>query len=157
MRMLSVSAPYAGSCLFVAVPDVVADWGATLVEYERWHGVVAEFGFPRALVIQDGADEASVPWDDCEALFIGGSTEWKLGHDAAALSIAAKVRGKHVHMGRVNSARRLMYANSIGCDTADGTFLKFGPDKNLVRLLRWLDKLDSGEQMNLFRSELESA
>ena len=70
-------------------------------------------------------------------LFIGGTTEWKLGRHARALVREAKQRGKHVHMGRVNSAKRYRYAEAIGCDSADGTFLTFGPDANLPRLLAW--------------------
>ena len=50
----------------------------------------------------------------------------------------AKRRGKHVHMGRVNSLTRLRYADHIGCDSADGTYLVFGPDVNLPKLLDWL-------------------
>jgi hypothetical protein len=46
--------------------------------------------------------------------------------------------GKGTHMGRVNSNRRLQYAATIGCDSADGTYLAFGPDQNLPRLLWWL-------------------
>ena len=33
----------------------------------------------------------------------------------------AKRRRKWVHMGRVNSERRIRYAASIGCDSIDGT------------------------------------
>jgi hypothetical protein len=65
-------------------------------------------------------------------------SEWKLGAAARALTAEAKARGKHVHMGRVNSLRRLRYADAIGCDSADGTFLAFGPDINLPPLLGWL-------------------
>lgn len=45
-------------------------------------------------------------------------------------------------MGRVNSRTRLGIAEWFGCDSADGTYLAYGPDKNLPRLLRWLDELD---------------
>jgi hypothetical protein len=38
--------------------------------------------------------------------------------------------------------RRLRYATSIGCHSADGTFLAFGPDRNLPRLLGWLTEID---------------
>ena len=40
---------------------------------------------------------------------------------ALALVREAQARGKHVHFGRVNGLRRLQYANSIGCDTVDGS------------------------------------
>jgi hypothetical protein len=56
----------------------------------------------------------------------------------------AKAHGKHVHMGRVNSERRFKYAASIGCDSCDGTFLTYGPDVNLPRLMAWLRTNDYG-------------
>lgn len=136
----------ASRCLFVAVPDVVADWAATVQLYGAWNGRIAAYGYPRALVIQDGATVETIPWDDLEAIFVGGTTDWKLGGEAATIVGEAKRRGKHAHMGRVNSYRRLAYAREIGCDTADGTFLKFAPDVNLPRLERWLERLDAHEQ-----------
>lgn len=45
-------------------------------------------------------------------------------------------------MGRVNSRSRLKIAEWFGCDSADGTYLAYGPDKNLPKLLKWLDELD---------------
>lgn len=56
-----------------------------------------------------------------DALFIGGSTEFKLSEFAATLAQMAKRRRKWVHMGRVNTRRRVRYAASIGCDSIDGT------------------------------------
>jgi hypothetical protein len=73
-----------------------------------------------------------------DVLFIGGDTEWKLGPVASDLAAQAKRRGKWVHMGRVNSEKRLRYADAIGCDSADGTYLTFGPDVNLPKTLAWL-------------------
>ncbi len=51
----------------------------------------------------------------------------------------AKDRGKQVHVGRVNSARRLRWARDHGADSADGTYVGFGPDVNLPKVTRWLD------------------
>lgn len=65
-------------------------------------------------------------------------TEWKVGTMAAAVTAEAKRRGKWVHMGRVNSEDRLTRAREMGCDSADGTYLAFGPDVNLPILLGWL-------------------
>jgi hypothetical protein len=79
-----------------------------------------------------------MPWPWFDVLFLGGSTAWKLGPAARRLTAEAKARGKRVHMGRVNSLRRLRYADATGCDSADGTFLAFGPDVNLPALLGWL-------------------
>lgn len=63
--------------------------------------------------------------------------EWKLGAAAAALTAAAVARGKRVHMGRVNSRRRMQAAADMGCASCDGTFLAFGPERNLPQLLAW--------------------
>jgi hypothetical protein len=38
----------------------------------------------------------------------------------------------------VNSLRRLRHAAAIGCHSVDGTYLAYGPDRNLPTLLRWL-------------------
>jgi len=78
-----------------------------------------------------------VDWDSFDALFIGGSTEWKLGPEARAFSSEAKARGKWLHMGRVNTWRRYEIAESFGCDSVDGTTILFGPSKNLPIVLGW--------------------
>ena len=74
-------------------------------------------------------------------LFIGGTDEFKLGPDAEAIGREAKDRGKWLHMGRVNSIKRLRIAKRMGCDSVDGTYLSFGPDKNTVRMRRFLDQV----------------
>jgi len=79
-----------------------------------------------------------VPWGSFDALFIGATISWKLGSAAAALAAEARARGLTVHMGRVNSLRRLRYAHTIGCHSVDGTYLAYGPDRNLPTLLGWL-------------------
>lgn len=126
-------------CLFAVVPDVVADAGATNRRWGAWHLGLMRRGFPTAYVLQDGA--TAIPrWAD--AVFIGGSTEWKLGPDARRLVELAKRHGKWVHMGRVNSLKRLRYADSIGCDSADGTTIAIAP-KNLDRVRGWLHAIDA--------------
>jgi hypothetical protein len=42
-----------------------------------------------------------VPWDAFDVLFLGGTTDWKLGPAAADLTAEARRRGLVVHMGRV--------------------------------------------------------
>lgn len=115
------------SCLFATVPDVVGDAAATLAMSAPMLPRIRDLGYPVALVAQDGLEDLDVPWSDFDCLFIGGTTDWKLGAHAARLVNEAKLRGKWVHMGRVNSLRRMVYAESIGCDSADGTYLRFNP------------------------------
>lgn len=127
----------AASCLFAVAPDVVGDAAATLERSRPWLPKIRELGYPAAFVAQDGQEHLPVPWDDFDVLFIGGTTDWKLGPAARGLVAKAKGRGMWVHMGRVNSERRYEYARAIGCDSCDGTYLTFGPDVNLPRLLAW--------------------
>jgi hypothetical protein len=115
------------SCLFATAPDVVGDAVATLELSRPMFQPIRDAGYRVALVAQDGLEDLDVPWQSFDVLFIGGTTEWKLGTDAAQLANEAKARGKWVHMGRVNSLRRMVYAESIGCDSADGTYLRFRP------------------------------
>lgn len=128
-------------CLFVVAPDVVGDAVATLARSAPWLPQIRALGHPAALVAQDGLENLDVPWDSFDVLFIGGTTDWKLGEHVRTLVAEANRRGKPVHMGRVNSAKRYAYAASIGCRSADGTFIKFGPDVNLPRVLGWIANL----------------
>lgn len=111
-------------CEFVTVPDVVGDAATTLELFETWAPELQARGFPLALVGQDGleARREQIAWDAIAALFMGGSTEWKEGPDAAELALEAKERGKWVHWGRVNTKRRLdlIVENSAG-DSFDGS------------------------------------
>jgi hypothetical protein len=131
-------------CLFAVVPDVVGDAPATDDLWRRWAPIVKSHGFAAAYVLQNGARE--IP-DDADAVFTGGDNEWKLGRDSLALVREAKARRLWCHMGRVNSARRIAYARSCGYDSVDGTFLAFGPNINLPRLLRWMQSTTTQEML----------
>jgi hypothetical protein len=145
---------HASTCLFIAAPDVLkvmpngmvhADAVATLKQYAQWAHVIRDHGLPSALIAQNGLERMldDVPWDLVDALFVGGSTEWKLGRGARTCVQAAAALGKHTHMGRVNSYRRLARAQSWDVNSADGTFLSFAPDTNLPRLVAWLNQTSS--------------
>lgn len=140
-RWLQDNAHAAAGCVFAVAPDVVGDAEATLERSRPWLPKIRALGYPAAFVLQDGQQDLPVPWDEFDVAFIGGSTGWKLGPHARSLTVEAQRRGKHVHMGRVNSLRRYRYAEAIGCDSVDGTFLTFGPEINLPRLMRWVDEL----------------
>lgn len=134
----------APTCLFATAPDVVGDAVATLADSLPWLPRIRALGYPAALVAQDGLELLDVPWDDFDVLFLGGSTEWKLGQHAWDLTAEAKRRGKHVHMGRVNSLKRYAIAADMGCDSCDGTKLAFGPDINLPIVLGWAPAIEPG-------------
>lgn len=147
-KFLVDNAHDAATCLFTVAPDVVGDALATTIKSRPWLPKIRALGFPVAYVLQDGIETLRgrtvdggltfpVAWDSFDVLFIGGSTEFKLGKIARDIVAEAKSRGKWVHMGRVNSERRWMYADAIGCDSVDGTYLTFGPDVNLPKVLGW--------------------
>lgn len=141
-RWLSRRAEDRGNrCRFATAPDVVGDHRDTLTRSAPWLPRIRDLGYPAAFVAQDGATPGTVPWDDFDALFIGGTTDFKLSEASRELVGEAVARGKHAHMGRVNSQRRLRTAHSWGCDSVDGTYLVFGPSVNLPRLVGWLDDL----------------
>jgi hypothetical protein len=119
-----------GGCLFAVVPDVVCDASATAERWNRYADTVTSFGYTPAFVTQNGCTE--VP--DDVPVFTGGDDAWKLSDEAQALAADAPWS----HMGRVNTLRRLRFAAFHGYDSVDGTFLAFGPDTNLPKLLRYM-------------------
>lgn len=119
-------------CLFVTCPDVVGDADTTFKLYLKWARELLGRDLPLGYVGQDGATPDKVPWNGMSALFIGGTTDWKLGPEARELVETAKEKGKWVHMGRVNSIKRLEYAKEIGCDSIDGSSLSMYTDRWLA-------------------------
>lgn len=107
-------------CHYATAPDVVYDPLATLRLFETWQPFISGLGFPVALVAQDGLENLDIPWPAFEALFIGGSTEWKLSQAAADLIIETRRQGKWSHVGRVNSVERA-HRLRIEPDSVDGT------------------------------------
>lgn len=136
LRWLDSGLPRAG-CLFATVPDVVADHRATLALWRQYAPMVSERHYPLAFVGQDGATAGNVPWDDLDCWFVGGSTAWKQSEQSYALAVEARERGKWVHVGRVNSLRRLRSWTGLA-DSADGTFLAYGPKVNQPKVAAWL-------------------
>lgn len=138
LRWLERMRPHADRCLFAPAPDVVADHAATVARSAPVLPAIRELGYRAAFVAQDGATPDNVPWGTFDVLFVGGSTEWKLGLEAVLVCHEAAARGVPVHVGRVNSGKRYRYARDVlGAATVDGTFLSFGPRTNLPRLLAW--------------------
>lgn len=108
-------------CYFVACPDVVGSARRTLEVFDYWYPQLN--GWPIALVAQDGQEDLPIPWELLTAVFIGGSTEFKMGPAAMAIIKAAKALDKWVHVGRVNTPGRFEYFEKSGADSIDGTGL----------------------------------
>ena len=110
-------------CRFVAVPDVVGDARRTLEVFRHWRKRHELVGWRLAFVCQDGIENLPIPWACVHAVFIGGSTDWKMSKAAAACVKAAKAMDKWVHIGRVNTPGRYEYFADMGADSCDGTGL----------------------------------
>lgn len=137
---------------FVPAPDAVwwhgatprGDWSATKLMFGQWRPALVARGLPIAIVAQDGAIVDDVPWDMIDALFIGGSTAWKEGAGAAFLIGAARHRNKWVHIGRINSLRRLnafrtlSWLGGVNPNSFDGGQFSRFPDTYIPQ---WLDHL----------------
>lgn len=146
LAWLEANQPHLDSCLFATVPDKVGNHWATAGRWKKWAPRVRALGYPLAFVLQDGLTPSGrgIPWDEIDAVFIGGTTEFKLSPTARVLCIKARAKGKFVHMGRVNSLKRMKYAMDF-CDSVDGTYLAFGPRTNLPKLLRFVNIINQLE------------
>jgi hypothetical protein len=127
---LAMMEPYRSTCLFAVCPDVVGDATETLALFSQYRPAFTDW--PVAFVAQDGQENLDFPpADEWQALFIGGSTVWKMGHGAEACIRRAQDLGKHIHIGRVNFFRRYQHFASIeGSErwTCDGTRTHYGKD-----------------------------
>jgi len=149
-------APQQDRCLFAPAPDVVGDWRATIERSRPVFGMIKALGYKVALCAQNGMEEhlAKIPWREFDVLFLGGGKderlvckanphgEWKLSRGAQLLAELANRKGKTVHMGRVNSFLRLRQAQAMGCASADGTIVAFGPSIRTPEVQSWLDRLN---------------
>ena len=142
LRWLAWRGDHAVRCLFATAPDVVGDAAATIERSLPMLSRIRNEGYPAALVAQDGLVEADVPWAETDVLFLGGTTEWKLGHAAAVLAEAAQRRGVPVHMGRVNSLRRLRIAQRMGCASVDGCMVAYRPTSAVRQLRQWMEAVN---------------
>jgi hypothetical protein len=117
--LLAREAHHKEHCLFVTAPDVVGSARRTLEIFDYWKPKLS--GWRVALVCQDGQEKLPIPWDAIDAVFIGGSTNFKCSSHAAQIVHAAKILEKWVHIGRVNHGARWSHFEKLGADSADGT------------------------------------
>lgn len=127
-------------CQFVACPDVVGNAEATFDLFQQWAPRLRDRGFPLAFVAQDGCQVLDVPWRSIAALFIGGTTDWKLSAEVDQLLDAAKVAGVWRHVGRVNSRRRMRHFYDR-CESIDGSGFSRFP-KRIWLALDWRRQFD---------------
>jgi len=91
--------------IFVCMPDCVGDAQRTIELFDYFKARTN--GLPRALVLQDGIENVRIPWDDIDAVFIGGTDSFKTSPVTFRAAHTAKMLGKWVHVGRVNTFERV--------------------------------------------------
>ncbi len=106
---------------FVVLPDIVAGGRASLdfsmSWIERLRGIA-----PLLLAVQDGMSETDIRSLISHEIgvFVGGSTEWKCS-TVMQWGALCRERGAYLHVGRVNSAKRISLCISAGADSCDGS------------------------------------
>lgn len=144
---------------WVTCPDVVGDMGETWALYDAWAPLLRSLGLPVALVLQDGLElfkhRARLPWvfGEVAAVFVGGSTPFKEGAFARDICREARAAGKLVHVGRVNTRRRIRLLARWNCvDTIDGRNWSAWGGKKIPQGVKWIDGALSSarQQQDLF-------
>jgi hypothetical protein len=107
---------------WTVLPDIVCGGMTSLELSLRWRArVLAECA--RALIaVQDGmsTDDIAVFLGSRVGIFVGGSTRWK----EETIGLWADLGRRHgcwVHVGRVNSVRRIAICTSAGATSFDGS------------------------------------
>lgn len=120
--------PYRDRCLFATAPDSWGDGQATYRLSAPLLGAIRELGYPAAYVLQPGTPDP--PWDELDAVFLGGEDAWQRSERVQVLVREAKDRGKWAHRGRVNGVERILASKAMGFDSCDGTAVRWGPDRH---------------------------
>ena len=107
---------------WVVMPDIVAGGLASLELSLRWMRRVLDSTNRGLIAVQDGMNPSDVsPFLGVRVgLFVGGSTAWKLATMGLWGAVGAR-SGAWVHVGRVNTARRIAQCVASRATSFDGT------------------------------------
>jgi hypothetical protein len=105
---------------FIVIPDVLYNAEETLSIAERW--IERLEGYPLLIVAQDGMTKKDLEVFTRRGIgvFIGGSTEFKLGSMKWVADLCNQYRVL-CHVGRVNSALRMSKCLQAGAHSFDGS------------------------------------
>ena len=135
-------------CLFAAVPDKIADHKESLAMWNEYQHI-ADW-YKKAFVVQDGFDEFP---NNADAMFLGGSTEFKDSVEASEIVKSALDSGMHVHIGRVNTIDRFYHFHKLGAHTCDGSGVSMY-DHMLEKLYRLFKIYKNGSTIRMKQENL---
>jgi hypothetical protein len=129
---------------WTVIPDIVAGGHASLDLSLRWLRRVLDSTQRGMIAVQDGLTVSDVaPFvGPGVGIFVGGSTSWKL-ETLAAWATLGRDSGSWVHVGRVNTAKRISACAIAGATSFDGT--------SVSRFAKTIRPLDAARrQLSLF-------
>lgn len=103
---------------FVCAPDIVGNAEATLYLFNLYYHEIKPLKV--CLVLQDGIHNFKINWDLIDAVFVGGSDDFKVSKEVMVICELAKMLGKWVHVGRVNTVARVKHWRHVA-DSIDGS------------------------------------
>ena len=123
--------------VWVLLPDAVADWPKTVELAGIYLPIVRQRGFNVAIALQDGCSFEQVMEYKPAWVFVAGSTQWKEDNIGNACTFF-HAREINVHVGRVNTRRRMRICQAAAVDSCDGTCLNKYRNANLTLLAETL-------------------
>ncbi|TCK32045.1 hypothetical protein B0G84_9181 [Paraburkholderia sp. BL8N3] len=135
---------------WIVLPDVVQGGMASLEFSLAWKERLRGIPTKVLIAVQDGVQLEDVAHELSPAvgIFIGGSTEWKEA-TAGTWGSLARRRNCHLHVGRVNTVRRIKICAASGANSIDGT--------SVSRYAKTLPKLDAASRQDDFFSTADES
>lgn len=139
-KILNTLKRYQGveNCLFFVAPDVVCNHDATLKLFHEWRDVIKGYGYPIAFVCQNGATIENVPFEQIDAVFIGGDNNYKYSGYVDAILHRAGWLGIHRHQGRLSSFKRFNWFEKH-CESFDSSGFSRWPDAMTGQHIKWIN------------------
>jgi hypothetical protein len=107
---------------FIVLPDIVAGGHESLSMSLRWRERLSGIPTKLLIAVQNGMSPEDVReyLSPATGIFVGGDTSWKLA-TVNSWGQLARRRHCHLHVGRVNSAKRIKLCAAAGTNSIDGT------------------------------------
>ena len=119
--MLERYQAYTSTCKFIVCPDRVQNAVKTIQLFHMWYHSIKAYGYPVAFVLQDGITMDTVPWRLADAIFVGGSNQFKDSLICRQIVKKAIRLGMCVHNGRISSPPKIVENNRLGVTSFDST------------------------------------